>query len=446
LVQLKIYEALTPQEYAVAASAGKSKKLQNMAQKHENNLNAVFTAKSMTEKKPGKSNLRGFLFTKTFPGISLSLITVQDIKNILTPLEFDFFVLYKDGSLTYSQIASVLGQNNKNGTLLQRIKKKLGIYYRPLVDPNFKINGLKTRRSIADVSSSREGCGSCMNFLAALEQDKKVYCLQEGLTEEKDICRSYNRYIIKKRLQERELLEERLNDPGYLKMAYSIGVNGYEPQDSIEKSQLAIAALGYRNFHSRRRSLHRKTIEYAARYAVIPLTAEERNEPDVKLLLKHLNISSVKTDFDCHCEMSACKESSNCYDCRLKYSTSYYVIKDAGHYQRVIGALVGPACFYISEDGMLNIFFEKKVSIKSVFVKKSDSGEEVVLNIDKSGGFFKKEHAVDFYDRPGEYIITIVVGRGHLKKDDRWNAALKYRIVVEREDGRLVVKKQELFF
>ena len=146
MAQQKLQEILTPREYAVFASIKEGKGLKEIALEQGISLNAVYIARTKVKRKIGESNFGKVLFAKNVSGVSLSQITLKDIKEILSPLEFDFFIFFKTGKLTYRQIAKLLDQKFSSGTILLRIKNKLGGYYQMLTEPEFKIEGLEIKQ------------------------------------------------------------------------------------------------------------------------------------------------------------------------------------------------------------------------------------------------------------------------------------------------------------
>ena len=464
MTQQELQEVLTPREYAVFASIKEGKGLKEIALEQGISLNAVYIARTKVKRKIGESNFGKVLFAKNVPGVSLSQITLKDIKEIFSPLEFDFFIFFKTGKLTYRQIAKLLNQKYSSGAILLRIKNKLGEHYQMLIKPEFKIEGLEIKhRNINNDKNNLKTCSTCTNHLATavLCQDKKIYCSKLGIIENDEFgCKFHSRYITQyitndNRLQERDLLEEYLKDKGYLKMAYNIETNGYKPYSSIEKSQFAIASLGYQAFHNKRRSQHRNVITNAARYPVIPLTTEERKDPNIKQLLEQFNMKPIKTDFECHYDRDICDENrNNCGICDLKYSVAYYVIKDMRVYRFIVGALTGHVSFYFWEDNTLSVTFEKEVPVRSIHVRKIGQNEKELLEMDINDNLPRKEYTAGFYYGPGEYIITIMLGEKPPKnpnirwknENKKWTAVIEYQVTVEYENEQLAIKNQKLHF
>lgn len=367
---------------------------------------------------------------------------VKDLQKVLSPKEFKIFVLKKMGQKTEQSIARMLGV--KRGTvynLVQRIKTKLDDQYKKLLDPKVQIEGLETffsRPSSAGCEEKRPNCRNCFYYYGSVitNQGRQVVCSKHSFTtfinDKECWCKHYREYISNK-LQDRELLKEKLKDKWFLKTAYNKEVNGYEPTDPIEKSQYAIAGIAFKNYHMRKKRLRRMVIEKAARYAVVPLDPEERQREEVKQAIKYLNILPVMSDFDKD-------EEGN------TYSIAYYVLEDARQFRILMWALIGQADFTIPEKGTIAICFSRKVLLKTIYVKRKGSDKKEKLELDYNDNIPRYEHTAKFNCNPGKYIITIMLGRkpGNSKTNSRWNAVFEYELdIAENSNGSCYISSSK---
>lgn len=315
-----------------------------------------------------------------------------DLEEILSQTELKVFVSLKRSEKSWKLVAKETRITpecaRKTNT---RIKEKLGEKYEELISYKNPIEGIVTfQKPKKEYEKSK--CENCSHFLGSVisNRGKKVFCSQHDsiiFSKEDTSCSSYQRYIRKDKNSDIDKLNEALEDKAFLRMAFKAGT-GYEPKDSIEKSQYAIAGLGFKKEHFRRRAQALTTLGASGRHKIVVLTNEERGKPEVREMLKRLKLSPAKLDFD---------EDT---------TTAHFIVKDSWSYNQLMGVLRGDVDFLVSEEGTVTIFFEYDHRIKELYIGKKDAKEGRRLELD-TPNHYGKEHTAEFMVEPGKHTISI---------------------------------------
>ncbi|OPL09823.1 MAG: hypothetical protein AVO34_05250 [Firmicutes bacterium ML8_F2] len=458
---------LTPKEYALVVGLQEGKTLRQIAAESRSTYGSVRTLKYQLKKRFGESNFdniigNGDRFFDNLaqyrdPGLSLPFFKVDYLQDKLSAMEFEVFMLIKMGERRHNQIAKIVG--SKTDAVIKsvnRIKEKLNGYYDTLIAPETFIEGIETyydviKKRVIDKEPAAQNqesnsCFDCIHYKGSIffKGKAKIYCngFSRVYFEEGSHCRceSYSRYIPAHKEQERDLLEERLQDKGFLEMAYNLA-QGYEPTDPIEKTQYAIAYLGFRSYHFNRKRQHRTLMEKAARYAVVAVSSMDRKRPEVKQVIKHLKLSPTKIDFELN-------EDGD------HYTIAHYVLKDQKSFKALSGVLIGDVKISLPEQETIKIDFQRKTTLSSLHVL-TEQGEKEKLDLDYQDDTPRFEHTARFPASPGKYILTVTPGkkadkdknsRSSQPRTNRWGTILNYEIdVVEDKEGLQIDRCRPLF-
>ncbi len=318
-------------------------------------------------------------------------------------------------------------QEKANGKTNGLIAKDLELT-RNMVKKTLCVTRKKYPESIDDLfkpsinlESFEPDCNNCHYFLQAFFHNgtKTIHCQISGSI----ICSSNKNHSCdwhKKRqekLQEKDILQEKLNDQGYLKMANMRYRYGYEPTETLERIQYGIAQLGDGAFLMAKKAEHLVMLAHSARYPVVPLTTKQRKNPAVKYILKDFKLNPIKTDFD---------EDEN----GARMTTAYYVIKNYSCYVRLMKALHDSENIIISipEEKTLSVEFRHRVIINSINIREENQKTWQPLSLDQKTS--SKHHSTEFTYGPGKYILSITIG------DGRWSTRFNYGITVSNENGK----------
>lgn len=362
-----------------------------IADKLDISRNAVDQARHRAKRKLGQK-----LFSKILVPVSSlrekCVLNSTDLERILSETQLKVFVSLKRSKKSWELVSKETGVTLEYVKRSNKIiKEKLGEKYEELISYKHPIEGIVTLQEPKEEDEERK-CENCSKFLGSVvtKEGKKVFCSQHDtitLSEDEKSCSSYQEYIQKDKNSDMEQMNEALKDKGFLRMARKAGT-GYEPKDSIEKSQYAIAGLGFRKEHFKRRAQALTTLGASGRHKIVVLTNEERGKPEVREMLKMLKLSPAKLDFD---------EDT---------TTAHFIIKDEWSYSQLMSVLRGDVDFLVSEEGTVAIFFEYDHRIKELTIKEKGAKKGRKLELDRPS-HYGKEHTAEFMVEPGKYTISI---------------------------------------
>lgn len=326
----QVEELLSPQEKIVLAALQQGKAPADIAQELGISRNTIKQVKYRIKQKLG-ADFVDRLAHQNAPGVKSAqnqITSVADLEKILSPAELKILLLYKSGLRAQAEIAQYAGASVETvGKAMWRLKNKLKGQYDKLISEQ-RLEGLE----LPTPKAERE-CRSCTCFIYAVcrGSQKEICCRRHGLIKlDQTNCADYtSRYISHKRdkkMTDQQLLLERLLDKNYVRMAFKLGFEGYEPKNGVEKSQYAINGLGYRDYHFKRRAQAFKALAKSARYILVRIEAEDRRRPAVKRVLEQFSLSPVKVDFD--------QDEKGRW-----YSTAYFALENNLQYQELMTAL-----------------------------------------------------------------------------------------------------------
>ena len=414
----QLQKLLSKREYLVISSLLQGMKPDKIAEEFNISRNAVDQARYRAKQKLGEE-----FFSKIFAPVSeprdKCVQNSRDLEEVLTPTELRVFLSIKRSDKNWEMVAEEAQTTPECARkLVPRIKKKLGEKYDELVKTSTPIEGVTIMQKPGK-ENDPPCCQNCRFFYSSIigEKGEIVFCskhLSRLVDSTLEICASYEEYIRINKNLDRELLDEALKDKNYLRMAFKIGT-GYEPKSSIERTQYAIAGLGFKGYLFRRRRQARALLEGSARYMTVRLENKDRNKKEVQEILKRYKLFPTKSDFD------------------EEGTTSYYVIKDYRAYVALMAVLSGDIDFIIAEEGTLTIMSENNIRIQHISIA-DKSGNRYNISLDNPG-MFCKEHTAEFPFGPGQYVITISIGT---------NLVYKYEITVDKKLGQSQITKCKL--
>ena len=333
---------LSPKEELVYVllQAGKSNKEISIAT--DTNINTIRVIKTKIKKKLGEENVNAFTPRKS-PGAEHAQIQRNDLPLILSPLEYKIFLELEKSQKSHQLLAKTLGSTGDSvKKAVKQIKQKVGDFSR------FFEKGIEQKLNPLDLG---QGCVNCLRFKNRIHNNgsQTVICqIHNEVTyksNEPHTCRDFKPCITKSRFQERDLLEERLKDAGYLKIAYERYALGKEPTTPSDRLKLGVSAIGCQDYLFKKRAQLLITIIQAARYTVAMLSKQDlekhayveeyldeetlkkrkRTRYPVKEFLERHRINPLKTEYD---------EQENNY-----YYVSSYVFKDIRLYRQLMTVL-----------------------------------------------------------------------------------------------------------
>lgn len=407
----QLQEILTKREYQIITSFRKGLSPERIAEELNISRNAVDQARYRIKKKLGDELFSKILAPVSSPG-EKCVQNSLDLEEILSPTELRIFLSLKRSQKSWDLVAEEARTTPECARdLTKRIKKKLGDQYDELVKHNTPIEGVVVFQEPRE-KDEPANCQNCKHFYCSInsKEGKKIFCSKQEeavFKNKRERCSLYQEYIRVDENSDLARMNEALEDKNFLRMAYRAGT-GYEPTDGIERSQYAIAGLGFTGYHFRRRRQARAIMEAASRHIVVVLTSEERSRPEVKEVLDYLRLTPTKLDFE------------------EEYTIARYVIKSYGAYQQLMSVLKGDVDFIIEEEGTLKIFFEYESKINHIDIIDKATKKKKVLNLDQPNRT-SKEHTAEFRQNPGKYIIEMRLGSGVL---------YKYEITVDKREGK----------
>ncbi len=425
----QLQELLSPKEYQLLPYIKQGKKNKEIAESVGTTESTVKVLKNRIKKKMGQKFVNLF-DNKKAQGAELNQnrINKEDLPNILSKTEWNVFLELEKSNKNSQLIAKNI--NTTDGFVriaIKRIKEKLG--------PDFHRFFSK---QLPDGQEIINDCRCCMYLIHNIHNNgtRTIQCEIKGtLTRSSSKTYTCNWFTNRKnkRFQEKDFLEERLADKGFLRMAYDRYAIENDPPNTEEKLQLAINKLGHMDVLLTKRARHFSVIANSARYAVIPLTTydlnkysyketyiddngekKKRTRYPVKELLDWFRLKPTNVDQEIDANGK-------------KYSVSHYVIKNRFHYRILTTQLIGNVNIYLPEQGTIAIEFERKIHIQSIYCqKKGEHGKDkLALDIQNVP---LQNHTAEFNYGPGDYILHITIG------DFRFGTSLKYEITIDKDN------------
>lgn len=413
---IQLQDLLSEKEYLVITALQRGMKPKEIAEKYNLTRAAVDQARYRGKLKLGDKLFREILVPVSEPQ-DKCVQNSTDLEEILSQLELRVFLSLKRSKKTWDLVAEETGTTSECARkIAARIKEKLGEDFERLVSHAVPIEGIVTIQEPKKESEASR-CENCRHFYYSIigKEGKKTFCSKHTkgiLLHEEKRCSAYEEYIRVDDNCDMKKINEALEDKGLISMAYKIGT-GYEPTNSVEKTQFAIAGLGYRGFHFRRRRQARRKMEMAARHTIVVLTDEDRSRPEVKQKLKELKLTPVKLDFD------------------EEGKTAYYALKDNWSYKQLMSTLVGSPDFIISDTGTITILLEYDAKIEHLGIRKNNSDQLQLIVLDEPSKISKSHTARSSFSQ-GTYIISIKLEVGLI---------YEYEVKIRKREGKIEVKE-----
>jgi DNA-binding CsgD family transcriptional regulator len=262
-------QALSPMESKVFTLWREGKRNKEIAEAIGTTPGSVRFLKSKVQQKLAAENANTFVYQKG-PGAELNQKSGNNSVKNLSPTEQKVFSEMEVSQKNYRAIANKLGTTEKAvKTLAHRIKKKLGPDYHKLFENKTDVT-LKTQ----EVQESQQ-CENCLRYMGIIYNNgsKTIACqVHNQMTfgsNEPQFCQNYKRYTQTK-YHEKDLLEERLNDKGFLKIAFERSKE--KPATTETKLLMSVNSAGHQDYIFKKRAESLKTLIAGSRYAVVPLT------------------------------------------------------------------------------------------------------------------------------------------------------------------------------
>ncbi len=443
-------QALSPMEEQVYTLWQEGKSNKEIARIEDISLTLVkkyknqIKTKQRDEVKTAKLELVNSLAPQKTPRAEHVQIQRKDLPNILSPLEYMIFLEMEKSQKSYQLVAKTVkttGETVKKA--VGRIKQKLG--------PDFS---RFFEKRLESEQECWEHCGNCFRLKAKVHNNgsQTIVCQIHGQktykSDEPYVCQDYKTYINKKH-QERDLLEERLKDPGFLRIAYDRYALGNEPTGPKEMLKLGVNSVSCQDYLLKKRAQQLLTIIQQARYPVVMLTKQDlqkfsyveeyideetlktrkRTRYPVREFLTSYRIKPLKTEYEYGID-----EDSKEY-------TSYFVFKNLRLYQQLMTVLMQETEVSIPEEGTLQVDFENSVFLNSAYIEKDDGQkDQLIIDLKKTA----RTHTMAAKYGPGNYKLIMVIGKtdstcetGNIDeiksivKTENYNFTLYYNITIK---------------
>ncbi len=451
-------KALTDRETEILTLVNQGKKNKTIAEELEITLGTVKKVKNRLKSKLGHEVVNPHAVQKSPGAEHVPRISRENIKQILSEAEYEVFLEMEKAKMSNALIAK--NTNRTRGSvkvLREKIREKIGpnpekYFYKGFVELIENNDELETKK-----------CKDCARYMGTTHNNgsTSIMCQIKGTvtfpSSENYSCEWHKTYIAKK-WHEKDLLEERLKDQGFLDMAY----NMYGPEksplvndedthsqtngqlDTEEMLKAGINQLGHMNILLTKRAKHFATMAAMKRYAVIPISTLDLRigsfkSKDIKQdgKTKYKMIYPVKNFLEQN-RIKALKIEPDIDEEGNRFSVGYYVVKNPYHVKQLTALMLNEINISIPENGTLEIEFSQKTEIQGVNCKK-ENGTKKQLNLDIQ--IAQKKHTIEFDCETGHYDIDITLGT---KNNSKSNITLSYKIMIVNDNGQPKVSRQTI--